>query len=112
MMMRLVALCLVAGAAHGQTGDVAPPPPADTTDAWMDELSLGDIGSIGDAVGRPSTLEGRFAYWCLADLYRKVAAETSGNVATGAARAADGYERAGPSREQYFPKGYSVTGKL
>ncbi len=63
-------------------------------------------GLIGEAVGRPSSLRGRFAYWCLADIYRNVAAQTSGTIAAGARRAAAGYERAGPSREQYFLEGF------
>ena len=63
-------------------------------------------GLIADAVGRPSSLTGRFAYWCLADEYRNVAAVTSGTIAQAARRAAAGYERAGPSRESYFLEGY------
>ena len=63
-------------------------------------------GLIGDAVGRPTSLRGRFAYWCLADIYRNVAAQTSGSTAAAARRAAAGYERAGPSREQYFLEGF------
>ena len=63
-------------------------------------------GLIADAVGRPSSLTGRFAYWCLADEYRNVAAVTSGSIAQAARRAAAQYERAGPSRESYFLEGY------
>ena len=73
-------------------------------------------GLIADAVGRPSSLTGRFAYWCLADEYRNVAAVTSGRTAQAARRAAAGYERAGPSRESYFLEGYrpgqTVTASL
>ena len=73
-------------------------------------------GLIADAVGRPTALTGRFAYWCLADEYRNVAAVTSGTVAQAARRAAAGYERAGPSRESYFLEGYrpgqTVTASL
>ncbi|MDT0631622.1 hypothetical protein [Rubrivirga litoralis] len=73
-------------------------------------------GMIADAVGRPSSLTGRFAYWCLADEYRNVAAVTSGRIADAARRAAAGYERAGPSRESYFLEGYrpgqTVTASL
>ncbi|MGB3541640.1 tetratricopeptide repeat protein [Rubrivirga sp.] len=63
-------------------------------------------GLIGQSVGRPSGLRGRFAYWCLADIYRNVAAQTSGNIAAQARRAAAQYERAGPTREQYFLEGF------
>ena len=63
-------------------------------------------GLIADAVGRPSSLTGRFAYWCLADEYRNVAAVTSGSIAQTARRTAARYEQAGPSREQYFLEGY------
>ena len=73
-------------------------------------------GLIGDAVGRQSSLRGRFAYWCLADIYRNVAASTSGQVRDAARRAAAQYERAGPTREQYFLEGFrpgqSVTASL
>ena len=73
-------------------------------------------GLIADAVGRPSSLTGRFAYWCLADEYRNVAAVTSGSIAQAARRAAAQYERAGPSRDAYFLEGYrpgqTVTASL
>lgn len=73
-------------------------------------------GLIGDAVGRQSSLRGRFAYWCLADTYRNVAASTSGSTRDAARRAAAQYERAGPTREQYFLEGFrpgqSVTASL
>ena len=65
-------------------------------------------GLIAQSVGRPSSLRGRFAYWCLADIYRNVAASSSdANIAATARRAAAGYERAGPSRDQYFLEGFS-----
>ena len=63
-------------------------------------------GLIGDAVGRQSSLRGRFAYWCLADIYRNVAAVSSGQVRDASRRAAAQYERAGPTREQYFLEGF------
>lgn len=64
-------------------------------------------GFIGDAVGRRSDLQGRFAYWCLADIYRSVAATASDSrIAAAARRAAAQYDRAGPTREQYFLAGY------
>ena len=73
-------------------------------------------GLIGEAVGRPRSLEGRFAYWCLADRYRSVAAQSSGTISTNSRGAADGYERAAPSREEWFLAGYrpgqSVTASL
>ena len=60
-------------------------------------------GFIGDAVGRPSSVEGRAAYWCLADIYRNVAAVSDNpQISASARRAATQYERAGPTREQYF----------
>ncbi|PAP77285.1 hypothetical protein [Rubrivirga marina] len=65
-------------------------------------------GLIAQSVGRPSSLRGRFAYWCLADIYRNVAASSSSaEIAASARRAAAGYERAGPSRDQYFLEGFS-----
>ena len=64
-------------------------------------------GLIADAVGRPSSVRGRFAFWCLADIYRNVAASTSDSrIASTARRAAAQYERAGPTREQYFLEGF------
>lgn len=60
-------------------------------------------GFIGDAVGRQSSTRGRAAYWCLADIYRNVAASTTDRrIASQARNTAARYERAGPSREQYF----------
>lgn len=74
-------------------------------------------GLIANSVGRPNSLRGRFAYWCLADEYRQVAAlATDGSIASAARRAAAQYERAGPSREQYFLEGFrpgqTVTASL
>ena len=74
-------------------------------------------GLIANSVGRPSSLRGRFAYWCLADIYRNVAASTSDSrIVSASRRAAAQYERAGPSREQYllegFSPGQSVTASL
>ena len=60
-------------------------------------------GFIADAVGRQSSTRGRAAYWCLADIYRNVAASTTdGRIASQARNVAARYERAGPTREQYF----------
>ena len=74
-------------------------------------------GQIASAVGRPSSTRGRIAYWCLADIYRNVAAQTSGSIAANARRAAAQYERAGPNREQTFldlglSPGQSVSSSL
>ncbi len=63
-------------------------------------------GLIGEAVGRPTSLRGRFAYWCLADIYRNVAASTTGSVRDASRRVASQYERSGPTREQYFLEGF------
>ncbi len=63
-------------------------------------------GLIGEAVGRPTSLRGRFAYWCLADIYRNVAASTTGQVRDASRRVAAQYERSGPTREQYFLEGF------
>ncbi|MEM0961310.1 MAG: hypothetical protein AAGK21_02060 [Bacteroidota bacterium] len=63
-------------------------------------------GLIAQSVGRPSSLRGRFAYWCLADEYRSVAARTTGRIATLSRRAAAQFERAGPTRDQYFLEGF------
>ena len=64
-------------------------------------------GLIAQSVGRPTSLRGRFAYWCLADIYRNVAAQTSGQIASNARTTASRFERAGPSRDQYFLEGFS-----
>ena len=74
-------------------------------------------GQKANAVGRPSSLTGRFAYWCLADEYRSVAAQTTDSrIASVARTAAARYERAAPTREQYFLAGYqpgqTVTASL
>ena len=73
-------------------------------------------GLIADAVGRPSG-RGRIAYWCLADIYRNVAAQTNNSrIASAARTAAAQYDRAGPSREDLFlagiNPGQSVTASL
>ena len=65
-------------------------------------------GLIAQSVGTQRSLRGRFAYWCLADEYRNVAARTTDSRIAGLARtAAARYERAAPTREQYFLEGYS-----
>ena len=63
-------------------------------------------GLIGEAVGQRRDLRGRFAYWCLADIYRNVAASTTGQVRDASRRVAAQYERSGPTREQYFLEGF------
>ncbi len=65
-------------------------------------------GLIANSVGTQRSLRGRFAYWCLADEYRNVAARTTDSrIASLARTAAARYERAAPTREQYFLEGYS-----
>ena len=55
-------------------------------------------GLIANAVGRRSSARGRIAYWCLADIYRTVAAASGDDrIADAARRAAAQYERAAPS---------------
>ena len=58
-------------------------------------------GLVGESVGRPRTTSGQLAYWCLADLYRDVAARTGRDpVSASARRVAAQYERAAPSPEE------------
>ena len=78
-----------------------------------------EAGLKGDAAraAAGNTVEGRAAYWCMADIYRNVAAVSSGSIASAARRAANQYERAGPTREQYFfstswRPGQTVTASL
>ena len=78
-----------------------------------------EAGLKGDAAraAAGSSVEGRAAYWCMADIYRNVAAVSSGQIAAAARRAANQYERAGPSRDQYFfatswRPGQTVTASL
>ena len=58
-------------------------------------------------IGRPGSVDGRAAYWCLADRFSNVAATGDPRVASAARRTAAGYNRAGPSRDDYFFKGWS-----
>ena len=86
----------------------------DSVDAEQTDPRPGDVA---DELGRPSSVRGRFAFWCLADIYRNVAASTSDSrIASTARRAAAQYERAGPTREQYrslgLEPGDSVTATL
>lgn len=68
----------------------------------------GRAQDIARAVGSPSSLTGRFAYWCVADEFRNVAARTTDSrIASLARTAAARYERSAPTREQYFLEGYS-----
>ena len=53
-----------------------------------------------------STLLGRMAYWCVADMFSRAAA-AGGATADAARRAASQYAGSGPPREQYFFDGYS-----
>ena len=81
-------------------------------------LSLyGRAGLIARSVGRPASLRGRFAYWCLADLYRAVARDSSDpRISDLARRVADRYERAAPTRDGYeaegFRAGQTITASL
>ncbi len=64
-------------------------------------------GLMAQSVGTQRSLRGRFAYWCLADEYRNVAARTTDSrIASLARTAAARYERAAPTREQYFLEGF------
>lgn len=73
---------------------------------------------VASSVGSPRDVRGRAAYWCLADRFRQVAATTTDSrVAATARSAAARYERAGPTREQYFLSegwrpGQTVTASL
>lgn len=61
------------------------------------------LASYAERVGRPSSVQGRINYWCLADQYRQLGATTGDEaVAQGARGAASQYERSGPTREQIF----------
>lgn len=62
--------------------------------------------SRAQAVGQPGSIEGRAAYWCLADAFNRVAATGDPRVADAARQAAAGYLRAAPSREEYFFQGW------
>ena len=68
-----------------------------------------ELAELGRDIGRQPTLEGRFAYWCLEDRYRQLAALTDdGRIADAAVRAANQYRRAGPTREQWRDAGYTL----
>ena len=66
-------------------------------------------GFVGDTVGRPTTVEGRAAYWCLADRYATVA-ELSDNlqIAASARRAACQYQRAAPTARETSEQGWRI----
>ncbi len=50
------------------------------------------------SVGRPVMPEGRLAYWCVADCYRRIARQLeSASLSDAAKRTAGQYERAAPS---------------
>ncbi|HIG74494.1 MAG TPA: hypothetical protein EYQ24_07940 [Bacteroidetes bacterium] len=63
--------------------------------------------NYASSIGRPSSVEGRAAYWCLADRFNRVAASGDPRVASLARRTAAQYNRAGPTREQYFFLGWT-----
>jgi len=72
---------------------------------------------VARAVGRPTALAGRIAYWCLADRYRRVAASGDPRVQAQAERQATQYEAAAPTAEEVFLElgkgpGDSVTASL
>ena len=66
-------------------------------------------GFVGDTVGRPTTVEGRAAYWCLADRYATVA-ELSDNlqIAASSRRAACQYQRAAPTARETSEQGWRI----
>ncbi len=65
------------------------------------------LDSVALAVGQPTSLIGRFAYWCLADEYHNVAERVADDrLAQNARRAAQRYEEAAPRREEFEPGGF------
>jgi hypothetical protein len=65
---------------------------------WHAQSLYRRAGLLADAIGRPMSLEGRMAYWCLADEYRRVAALSDDErVAEQARAAADRYEARAPN---------------
>ena len=67
-------------------------------DPWHGPSLYRRAGLIADAVGRPTSFRGRFAYWCLADEYRRVAAITNDeHIARLARAAANQYEALAPN---------------
>lgn len=65
------------------------------------------VGLFADRVGRPSTAEGRAAYWCLADAYRRVVGVVeSESIARATHRAATAYERAAPPPSAFGGAGW------
>ena len=64
-------------------------------------------GQGADRIGRPPTVEGRAAYWCLADEYRRVAEATDDERIAHAARtAASRYDAAAPTAGQAEAAGW------
>ncbi|MEM1056369.1 MAG: hypothetical protein AAGI52_12660 [Bacteroidota bacterium] len=63
--------------------------------------------AYANSAGRPSSVDGRAAFWCVADRFNRVAASGDPRVASIARRAAAQYNRSGPSREDYFFKGWT-----
>lgn len=66
-------------------------------DPWHGPSLLRRADLLAQQIGRPSTLRARFAYWCLADEYRRVAVVAGdAHTAQRARAAADRYDRLGP----------------
>ena len=65
------------------------------------------ISNRASSIGRPSSVEGRAAYWCIADQFSRLAASGDSRIASQARRAASQYNRAGPSSQDYFFKGWT-----
>ena len=110
-------LCLTALLAASASAQDAPirDRPEDAVDVVEQRLS--QLPEITQAVGRQSSLRGRFSYLCLADLYRELAERTTDPaIRTASLRAATQYERAVPSEEIYelagFSTGQTVTASL
>ena len=72
---------------------------------------------VAAAAGQPTSVRGRFVYWCLADRFRRVAASGDPRVVERARQQADLYEAAAPTLEQAFLQegigpGETVTASL
>ena len=67
-----------------------------------------NLTDLGRAVGRQTTVEGRFTYWCLADRFRQLADIVDDTrIASAARTAASRYEQAAPTRERWEAEGYT-----
>ncbi|WP_424519029.1 hypothetical protein [Rubrivirga sp.] len=54
-------------------------------------------GLFGQRIGRPTSIPSRAAFWCAADVYRRISGDTFGSIAAQSRRAAAQYERAAPT---------------